>query len=130
MTALGKCPNCGTPLSEAPGIAIWCANKECPVEGPAGWPERTTLRVTERGPTMLHWRFDMDAAPHYPTRLLVWTDTSVGDADLLNYIEVACEGEHITMAQVGMFDGAEWELPIIGVPIAWALVPPPERLLR
>ena len=29
MTNLGNCEKCGSPLTEAPGIEVYCSNKEC-----------------------------------------------------------------------------------------------------
>jgi len=41
-----KCPNCGTQLADAKGLAIYCPNtKKCPVfDGIDNWPKKTNRK--------------------------------------------------------------------------------------
>ncbi len=41
------------------------------------------------------------------------------------YVETVCEGEHVTLAQIGVWNGAEWDAPLIGIPTHWQPLPAP-----
>ena len=67
----------------------------------------------------------MDSAPQDGTAVLLWTDTNAGDADLIDYIEKVCEGEHFAQVQIGDFCAVhrKWNHPRIGVPLFWQPLP-------